>query len=111
AIHTHLPPRPALVRTARPVTNRCNRYARHRPAPAGRAARAPALEKGVLMALTPVEIRHIQLKRGLFGYRKASVHRMMDDIADSFETVWRERSQLGEGLEALETRRARPAGP
>ena len=55
------------------------------------------------MALTPVEIRHIQLKRGLFGYRKASVHRMMDDIADSFENVWRERSQLVERVEELET--------
>ncbi len=55
------------------------------------------------MALTPVEIRHIQLKRSLFGYRKASVHRMMDDIADSFETVWRERSQLVERVEELET--------
>ena len=59
------------------------------------------------MALTPVEIRHIQLKRGLFGYRKASVHRMMDDIADSFETVWRERSQLVERVEELETEVAR----
>ena len=55
------------------------------------------------MALTPVEIRHIQLKRGLFGYRKAAVHRMMDDIADSFEAVWRERSQLVERVEELET--------
>jgi cell division initiation protein len=55
------------------------------------------------MALTPVEIRHIQLRRGLFGYRKASVHQMMDDIADSFETVWRERSQLVERVEELET--------
>ena len=55
------------------------------------------------MALTPVEVRHIQLKRGLFGYRKAAVHRMMDDIADSFETVWRERSQLVERVEELET--------
>ncbi len=59
------------------------------------------------MALTPVEIRHIQLKRGVFGYRKASVHRMMDDIADSFETVWRERSQLVERVEELETEVAR----
>src|SRR4051812_29828547 len=59
------------------------------------------------MALTPVEIRHIQLKRGLFGYRKASVHRMMDDIADSFEAVWRERSQLAERVEELETEVAR----
>jgi cell division initiation protein len=59
------------------------------------------------MALTPVEVRHIQLKRGLFGYRKGAVHRMMDDIADSFETVWRERSQLVERVEELETEVAR----
>ena len=55
------------------------------------------------MPLTPVEIRHIELKRGLLGYRKGAVHRMMDDIADSFETVWRERSQLVERVEELET--------
>ncbi len=55
------------------------------------------------MPLTPVEIRHIQLKRGLFGYRKGAVHRMMDDIADSFEAVWRERSQLVERVDELET--------
>ena len=55
------------------------------------------------MPLTPVEIRHIELKRGLFGYRKGAVHRMMDDIADSFEAVWRERSQLVERVEELET--------
>ena len=55
------------------------------------------------MSLTPVEIRHLELKRGLFGYRKGVVHRMMDDIADSFEAVWRERSQLAERVEELET--------
>lgn len=55
------------------------------------------------MALTPVEIRHLELKRGLFGYRRSVVHRMMDDIADSFESVWRERSQLAERVEELET--------
>lgn len=54
------------------------------------------------MPLTPVEIRHLELKRGLFGYRKGIVHRMMDDIADSFEAVWRERSQLAERVEELE---------
>jgi len=59
------------------------------------------------MALTPVEVRHIQLKRGMFGYSKSAVHRMMDDIADSFETVWRERSQLVERVEELETEVAR----
>jgi cell division initiation protein len=55
------------------------------------------------MPLTPVEIRHIELKRGLFGYRKAAVHKMMEDVADSFETVWRERSQLVERVDELET--------
>jgi cell division initiation protein len=59
------------------------------------------------MALTPVEVRHVQLKRGLFGYRKAAVHRVMEDIADSFESVWRERSQLVERVEELETEVAR----
>src|SRR4051812_3009093 len=59
------------------------------------------------MALTPVEIRHIQLRRGLFGYRRPAVHRMMDEIADSFEAVWRERSQLVERVEELETEVAR----
>ena len=59
------------------------------------------------MALTPVEVRHIKLQRGMFGYRKAAVHRMMEDIADSFETVWRERSQLVERVEELETEVAR----
>jgi cell division initiation protein len=59
------------------------------------------------MSLTPVEIRHLELKRGLFGYRKGVVHRMMDDIADSFEAVWRERSQLAERVEELETEVAR----
>lgn len=55
------------------------------------------------MPLTPAEIRHIQLKRGLFGYRRSAVHRMMDDVADSFESVWRERSQLVERVDELET--------
>lgn len=55
------------------------------------------------MALTPVEIRHLELRRGVFGYRRSAVHRMIDDIAESFESVWRERSQLAERVEELET--------
>ena len=55
------------------------------------------------MPLTPVEIRHIELRRGVFGYKRATVHRVMDDIADSFEAVWRERAELIERVEALET--------
>ena len=55
------------------------------------------------MPLTPVEIRHLELKRAVSGYRKGVVHRMMDDIADSFEAVWRERAELAERVEELET--------
>jgi cell division initiation protein len=59
------------------------------------------------MAFTPVEVRHVQLKRGLFGYRKSAVQRLLDEIADSFEAVWRERSERVERVEELETEMAR----
>lgn len=59
------------------------------------------------MALTPVEIRHLELKRGAFGYRRSAVHRMLDEIANSFEDVWRERSQVAERVEELEAELAR----
>jgi cell division initiation protein len=55
------------------------------------------------MPLTPVEIRHLEMRRGLFGYKRVLVHRVMDEIADSFEAVWRERADLMERVEALET--------
>ncbi len=54
------------------------------------------------MPLTPVEVRHVELRRGLFGYKRAAVQRLMEDIADSFEAVWRERADLAERCEALE---------
>ncbi len=59
------------------------------------------------MPLTPVEIRHLPLKRGLFGYRRAAVHTVMDEIAESFEGVWRDRSGLAERVEELEKEIAR----
>src|SRR5580765_5054159 len=59
------------------------------------------------MAFTPVEVRHVQLKRGLFGYRKSAVQRLLDEIADSFEAVWRERSERVERVEELETEMSR----
>lgn len=55
------------------------------------------------MPLTPVEIRHLEMRRGLFGYKRPLVHRVMDEIADSFEAVWRERAELMERVETLET--------
>ena len=59
------------------------------------------------MSLTPVEVRHLSLRRGLFGYRRADVLREIEEVADSFETVWRERAELAERVHALETEVAR----
>ena len=54
------------------------------------------------MAYSPVEIRHISLKRGLIGYRPALVDKLLDDVADSFENVWRDRADLADELERLQ---------
>src|SRR5438094_2185072 len=54
------------------------------------------------MAYTPVEIRHVKLTRGVLGYRRPQVERLLTDVADSFEDVWRERADLSDRLEQLE---------
>ncbi len=54
------------------------------------------------MSLTPVEVRHTHLRRGLFGYRRSAVDRVMTEIADSFEDVWRERADLHDRVELLQ---------
>src|SRR5918999_3995295 len=54
------------------------------------------------MALTPVEIRHVSLGRGVFGYRRSATDRLLDEIAESFEDVWRDRADLAERVEQLE---------
>jgi len=59
------------------------------------------------MALTPVEVRHLELRRGLFGYRRSSVEKAVEEVADSFEAVWRERAELAERVHALEGEVAR----
>lgn len=55
------------------------------------------------MSLSPVEIRHVQLRRAwLRGYRRSVVDQLLDDIAESFEQVWRERADLADRVEELE---------
>lgn len=55
------------------------------------------------MPLTPVEIRHQELRRALArGYRRSDVDRLLNEIADSFEDVWRERADLADRLDELE---------
>jgi cell division initiation protein len=54
------------------------------------------------VALTPVEIRHLHFARRLFGYRRTAVDDKLDEIADSFEDVWRDRADLADKVEHLE---------
>jgi cell division initiation protein len=55
------------------------------------------------MPLTPVEIRHVQLRRAFpRGYRRADVDQLLNEIADSFEEVWRERADLADRIDELE---------
>ncbi|HYY65184.1 MAG TPA: DivIVA domain-containing protein [Gaiellaceae bacterium] len=54
------------------------------------------------MAYSPVELRHVRFKRALFGYRPSPVDRTIEEVADSFETVWRERADYAERIEQLQ---------
>ena len=54
------------------------------------------------MSYTPVEIRHVKLRRGLFGYRRKAVDHLLEEISDSFEHVWRERADHADRVELLE---------
>jgi len=56
------------------------------------------------MALTPVEIRHLKPPHATFrGYRVAATDNLLEEIAASFEDVWRERADLADKVEQLET--------
>ena len=59
------------------------------------------------MTLSPVEIRHVKLGKGLFGYRRASTDKLLVEIVESFEEVWRERADFEDKLERLESDIAR----
>jgi cell division initiation protein len=54
------------------------------------------------VGLAPTEIRHIPIPRGPWGYRRGAVERLLDEIADSYEDVWRDRAELADRMEHLE---------
>lgn len=57
------------------------------------------------MRYSPVELRHVKLGKTLFGgYDREEADRLIEDIADSFEEVWRERGEFADRLEDLERR-------
>jgi cell division initiation protein len=56
------------------------------------------------MTLTPVEIRHMKPAKSLFGgYRRTAIDDLLAEIAASFEDVWRERADLADKIEQLES--------
>jgi cell division initiation protein len=57
--------------------------------------------------MTPVEIRHVSLPRRPLGYDRGATDQLLTDIATSFEHVWRERADLRDELEELESELAR----
>jgi cell division initiation protein len=59
------------------------------------------------MTITPVELRHLEMKRGLFGYRPQSVNELLEEIERSFEEVWRERADYADRIEQLQSELAR----
>ncbi|MGD0165820.1 MAG: DivIVA domain-containing protein [Gaiellaceae bacterium] len=54
------------------------------------------------MALTPVEIRHIRLRKALFGYQVGQTDELLADVVTSFEDVWRDRADLADKIEQVE---------
>src|SRR5690349_24197880 len=54
------------------------------------------------MRYTPVELRHVRVGRALFGYKRDETDRILEDVADSFEEVWRDRGELTDKLEEVE---------
>jgi cell division initiation protein len=55
------------------------------------------------MTLTPVEVRHLKPSKSLVGgYNRAGIDALLDEIAASFEDVWRERADLADKVEQLE---------
>jgi cell division initiation protein len=55
------------------------------------------------VSLAPVELPHVRLHRALLGYRPSSVDRLLEEVRESFEEVWRERAELRDKVEHLET--------
>ena len=61
------------------------------------------------MAYAPVELRHVSIARNRFfgGYRISHVDRLLLEVAESFEDVWRDRADLQDEVEQLEAELAR----
>lgn len=54
------------------------------------------------MGYTPVELRHVKVGRSLLGYDRGKVEELLEEVADSFEAVWRDRGELSDQVEELQ---------
>ena len=55
------------------------------------------------MTLAPVEIRHVKPGKSFIGgYKRTAIDDLLDEIAASYEDVWRERADLADKVEQLE---------
>jgi cell division initiation protein len=59
------------------------------------------------MTISPVELRHLELTRALFGYRRAPIDRLLEEIEESFEQTWRERAEYADRIEQLQSELSR----
>jgi cell division initiation protein len=44
----------------------------------------------------------VKIARALFGYKRDETERLLEEVANSFEDVWRDRGELADHLEELE---------
>ena len=57
------------------------------------------------MRYTPVELRHVRIGRAILGgYKRQETQQLLEDVADSFGDVWRDRGELTDKLEDVEKR-------
>jgi cell division initiation protein len=54
------------------------------------------------MSYTPVELRHVRVGVRPLGYHRAGIEKILSDVADSFEVVWRDRGELADRVEQLQ---------
>lgn len=54
------------------------------------------------MPYSPVELRHVRLARELFGFNRDETKKVLEEVADSFEEVWRERGELADKIDDLQ---------
>src|SRR6266540_419835 len=55
------------------------------------------------MSMSPVEIRHITFSRRPLGFKRSAGERTLSEGAVSFESVWRDRADLADKVEHLES--------